>query len=144
MSNVGITSTEIEILEDLKKQCIRERLEKTITLVVSTAGFCIATLSSQAIPDILNFGLTAIVLLYFIYLLLSSKHRNNPLKTKLTQLHEKYIDHEESIKHLDSINPWIGFESEKVSIWMPVLISALFVIYTLTEHAGRAFNVFCG
>ncbi|MDH2243171.1 hypothetical protein N5J70_14555 [Pseudomonas sp. GD03909] len=140
---IGISLKEIYALEILKKEYIRERLERTITLLVSTAGFCIATLSSQEIPPIWNFGLTVIVLLYFIFLLLSAKHRSSPLKTELDKLYEQYKDHDETIKHLNTTNPWLGFEAEKVPVFMPALISALFVIYTLAEHACRAFKPLC-
>lgn len=142
MGSRELTLNEILTLEKCKNKYIEQQLNKRIALIVSIAGFCTATLSVQKIPSAYNFFISFIILAILLAMLLFTKTRGNPLRAMLGTLYNECGEHANSKDILDEMNVWVGFEKSKVELWTPVLISALFIVYTLTENGIKAFKWF--
>ena len=133
-----IRLTEIKQLEALKKTYVEGPLAKETMFIVTSAGFCVATLSSTHIPSIVNVGLAIAVLVLFLILTVRTLFpKNNLLAKYIREYRKKYQDNKETQDYLNEMSPWKGFEHEKWHMWFPSLISVLFCVYTLFEHLMR-------
>ena len=137
--NRELTQAEIDNLKTQKEKQISSTLNTTTPLIVSIAGFCIATLSSQNIPAVYNFIISTVVLILLLTILLITTYPKNTLRLELSRLYKDCKNHRGSKEILDEMNIWLGFKDGKIKLWLPVLISTLFIVYTTIEHGIRAF-----
>ena len=134
MSNKEISKEKIERLMNLKDRYVAEHTNFLTTIFIATTGFCLATLSATTIPHSVNFGLTVLTLLIFLLTLLRIKSKASPLYKFQTELREEYSKCEKSLLFIDEHDPWKGFQRQKVVLWISILVSVLFVIYTAIAH----------
>lgn len=140
MGGRELTQNEILDLIREKNGYVEGGLKRALTLVVSSAGFSIATLSVNSIPPEVNLFVNVVVLIGLFISLMLTVRRDNPLKNKLERLSRECGAHEGSRSILREMNVWIGFSHGKTELWMPVLIAVLFMLYALVELAVRVWS----
>ncbi|MBB1429549.1 hypothetical protein [Pseudoalteromonas sp. SG43-4] len=138
-----MTNYERKSLFEAYSEYVNGRFSELTDFVVLVVGFCLGTLSAQKIPPMYNLFIMAVVLTTFLYLML--KERNAPdskLKSTLDRLKDKYKNkenNEEIMEEIHSYDIWNGFSGRAIKSNLPLIFGTIFCIYTLIEHAAKAF-----
>ncbi|EGQ8301922.1 hypothetical protein NDJ00_15320 [Vibrio parahaemolyticus] len=138
-----MTNHERKSLLEAYSEYVNGRFSELTGFVVLVVGFCLGTLSAQKIQPIYNFVIVVVVLVTFLYLMLNErKAPDSNLKSTLHRLEEKYKNKEnnkEIMEELSSYDIWNGFSGRAVKSNFPLMFGVVFCIYTLIEHAAKAF-----
>lgn len=138
-----MTNYERKSLLEAYSEYVNGRFSELTGVVILGVGFSLGTLSAQKIQPIYNLIIMIFVLSTFLFLMLKEKNASDSnLKSTLDRLENKYKNkknNEEIMEEIHSYDIWKGFSGRVIKSNLPLIFGAIFCIYTLIEHAARAY-----
>ena len=111
-------------------------------IIVVVVGFSLATLSSSAIPSVINFWLMVFALICFgMLLFFDQRSERNELKKHVAFLKNKYSKDRKVLDVVASYDIRNGLHKRAFQDYAPILISLLFMLYSLVEHGLRTYPI---